>query len=280
MELVSRAFVGDILGRRAEREKTHSLLVLGPALYSEVMAHDAGFEKLGTGVVVLNPQRPGATTTSRMCSNATCAEFLRAGGLRMALGAFSSATYREPTPEERRVMLERSPELLPKDSPATVATVGAQRLAFYALEGSVVWVELISKPAMETFEPSDGAPPSEVSKAIASTKCLKLDSVQLDQAEEVFLEQTTGDSLGNGVAEVVHELDKLLLERKSDAAGSWTLRVTFGSRGISIVAAPPHAGVEPIVLDLLGRRLLNHGPVSLGAQLSLTLQLTLRACPR
>ena len=178
-------------------------------------------------------------------------------------------------------MLDRSPELLPKDGPATVAAVGDQLLAFYALEGSVVWIELISKPAIVTFAPSEsGAPPSQASKAIASTKCVKLDSVQLHQAEDRFAAQTSADSLGNGVAEVVQALDKLLLEHKSNAAGAWTLHVTFGPKGISIVAAPPHAAVAPTVLEQLGRRVLNHGPVSLGAQLSLTLELTLRACSR
>ena len=276
----AKAFIADVLASGPGLEQRYPLVMLGPALYAEVRAIDPGIAHLGTEVSLQNANDPNATQETRVCVEQACAKFLRAKGLRDFLQPFDSGQFRVANAEAREIMRQRSPDLITKDELATVAVVGPQILGLYAPEEGMVWVELISKPSQVTYSPDTGAPPTPEQRAIDSAKCLKLDSLRLDQTEDEFGANTTAqDFVGDG-ARLIGMLDNLLLEKKNQASGAWAVQFAFDKQGISKVSAPPKPGVDPSVIARLRETALRHGPYSRGSQLSFSFELTLRPCSK
>jgi hypothetical protein len=278
-EARAQAFVASVIGGQAGIEQRYSVVILGPALYSAIKALDPSVAQLGTAVELMIPSHSGKAE-GRMCSSETCARFLRAKGLHDFLLPFAAARYRFAASEERAEMLERSPEMFPEATPATVAVAGEQLLGLYTFEEGTVWLELISEPVQLVYDPDPDAPPTPEQRAIESSKCLKLDTVHLNQSDEAFGANTSTQDVLSGVTQVIGLLDARLLEKKSRANGAWTVRITFGPKGIRQVEAPPTPGVDPQVLVRVNQKALGKAPFSRGPQLSIGLDLTLRPCAK
>src|SRR6478609_123522 len=275
----AQAFVTDVLAGGAGLEKRHSLVMVGPALNAEIKALDSSFEHLGNAVELMNPDGQGAAL-GRMCSAEACAKFLRAKGLREVLQPFGKGEYRSANATERKIMLERSPDHFPEETPATVAVAGEHVLGIYVIADSMIWIELLSKSYQVTFSPDPDAPSTPEARTIEATRCLSLESVQLDQPEDVFSANTTAQDMASGVSRVVEGLDGLLLEAKSQATGGWSVRFAFDKSGLTKAAAPTKAGVDPAILKRLGDKVAGHSPFSRGPELSFLLELTLRPCAK
>jgi len=271
----ARAFVADVLAGGAGLEQRHSLVMVGPALYAEIKAHDASFEHLGTAVELMNPNGQGSAA-ARVCSAEDCASFLRAKGLRDFLRQFGGAEFRSATGAERKIMIERSPDNFPEDAPATVAVADENVLGIYAVTEHMTWIELLSKTFQVTFP--DLEPPTAEARRIDAARCLKLDSVQLEQPEEAFAKNTSPKDLARGVAQLVDLVDGLLLDVNSQATGTWTIRFAFDDSGVSKVAAAARSGIDRAVFGRIEAGAAGHSPFSRGPELSFQLQLTLRPC--
>ncbi|HYP99024.1 MAG TPA: hypothetical protein VER96_10130 [Polyangiaceae bacterium] len=272
----AQAFVADVLAGGAGLERRHSLVIVGPALTAEVKALDSNFEQLGSAVELMNTDGQSAAL-GRVCSEETCAKFLHAKGLREVLQPFGKGEYRSPSAAERKIMRERSPDHFPESTPATVAVAGEHVLGIYVVEEHMIWVELLSKPYQVTFAPDPDAPSAPEGNSIEETRCLKLNSVQLDQ-EEKFVENTTPQDLAKGVARIVGLLDELLFEAKSQATGSWTPRFAFDKSGLTKGGASPKSGIDPAIIKQLGEKAAGGGPFSRGPELWFQLEFTLRPC--
>lgn len=137
-------FVEAVVSEGGAKGELGGLVFLGPALYAQVAALDPDAKTLGTAVTLMNPDVPGSVQETRMCAGESCTAFLHTQGLRSVLGPFVHASYRPPTSGELGVMLALSPSVMPADTPAIVGVAGDERIGFFAWEGHIVWLDLLS----------------------------------------------------------------------------------------------------------------------------------------
>jgi hypothetical protein len=272
-------FVTDVIAQRKASEAEHNLVILGPRVYRRILERDPTFETLGTRLRVAAPGHTGPPRTSRQCSDQQCEEFLMAEGLRETLRPFAAAEFREPTEEELQIITEWTPKTLPEDALPVMAVLDGERMAFYVSDGTVVWFELLSKgagrPEQEPLEPEHkGGPKVDAKEALHALQCVRLTGVQLGGPDEEFDKNTSSQAM----ARVMRALDAVLYERKNTAQGPWRIHITFGTEGISLIAAPPKADVDPSVPKTVNQRMLGKALFSEKAVLSLKLDVALRPC--
>ncbi|MBI5531163.1 MAG: hypothetical protein HY898_00505 [Deltaproteobacteria bacterium] len=263
----------------ASLPSTHSVMLIGPALWHAIRSADPSLANVRTRTVFHTEN--GGEYDTRTLADADVARVLGSAPFQTLARTLLKGRFRPDTPKERSAVMYTSPGNIPTDSPIVVIESGQVLLALILDGEHVVWIEDIGPWMRHTPPPTMASETPAAPQAPTSappTTTVTLTEVHSDGNPDDFTRELDPKELIELAALIAAHLESALRDHGVRVSGSWFVVVQLCPQGISTLATEdPLPGMPKGLGGVIVNRLPRMWPRTRSSTLELKLVYKLEA---